>query len=224
MSDSKGALEKIKEVIIDVDPNEILKDAHEYGLKVTCIEDFRNQADNYVFTEKLASKYGAVAARYCGLSGAGAGIGGLATALTLASVDISNMAAQLYRLNQKVAILHGFDPNNEIHREKVLTVYLTALGIDAASSTAIRSAVLKAAAENTTKSGPAQSIAIKIIMLAAKSLGVTITKSTAAKAVPFIGAALGGGLNYWFAKNASEKILLAYKSDYFDRWQSSQIR
>lgn len=220
MLDRKGSLEKIKEVIIDVDPNEILKDAHEYGLNVTCIEDFRKQADNYIFMEKLASKYGDVAARYCALSGAGSGIMGLGTAIALAGVNISNMAAQLYRLNQKVAILHGFDPSNEIHQEKVATVYLAALGIDAVSSAAIRAAVLKAATENTAKKGPAQSAAIKIVMLAAKSLGVTLKKSTAAKAVPLIGAALGGGLNYWFAKKASEKIFLAYKSDYFDRWQS----
>ena len=46
-----------------------------------------------------------------------------------------------------------------------------------------------------------------------------MSKSTAAKLVPFIGAVIGGGVNYWFAKKAAEKIVLAYKSDYFDRWQ-----
>lgn len=218
----QGALEKIKEVVVDIDPKDVLNDANEFGLRVSCIEDFRNQADNYVFTEKLASKYGDVAASYCAISGAGAGVGGLLTTVALAGVDLGNMAAQLYRLNQKVAILHGFDPSNEIHQEKVIAIYFAALGIDAAASAAIRGAMVKAAAENTAKRGPAKSVAIKMVMLTAQAIGVNITKSTAAKAVPFVGAAFGGGLNYLFAKKSAKRILLAYKSDYFDRWQSQQ--
>ena len=52
-----------------------------------------------------------------------------------------------------------------------------------------------------------------------EGLSIVMSKSTAAKLVPFIGAVIGGGVNYWFAKKAAEKIVLAYKSDYFDRWQ-----
>lgn len=219
MTDELSMVKKIKEVIIDIDPQDVLKDAQEYGLQVQTLEDLARQPHDYVFIEKLAGKYGDVAARYCALSGASTGIGGIATTVALAGVDISNMAAQLYRLNQKVAVLHGFDHNNEIHQEKVASIYLMALGVDAASSAAIRSAVFKAAAENTAKRGPASSFAIQIIMAAAKSLGIAMGKSTAAKVVPFVGAVLGGGVNYWFAQKAAEKIVLAYKSDYFDRWQ-----
>lgn len=219
MMNEVSTIQKIKSIIINIDPQDVLKDAKEYGLEVQTLEDFENKADNYVFIEKLANKYGDVAARYCALSGASSGIGGIATTVTLASVDISNMAAQLYRLNQKIAVLHGFNPDNEIHQEKVATIYLMALGVDAASSATIRAAVFKAAVENTAKKGPASSFAIQIIMAAAKSLSISMSKSTAAKLVPFIGAVIGGGVNYWFAKKAAEKIVLAYKSDYFDRWQ-----
>lgn len=128
-----STIQKIKSIIINIDPQDVLKDAKEYGLEVQTLEDFENKADNYVFIEKLANKYGDVAARYCAISGASSGIGGIATTVTLASVDISNMAAQLYRLNQKIAVLHGFNPDNEIHQEKVATIYLMALGVDAAS-------------------------------------------------------------------------------------------
>lgn len=220
MLSTQSVIEKIKEVLVDINPQEILKDANELGLHVQCVEDFKNQKNNYVYAEKLAEKYGEVAANYCAISGAGTGIGGIATSVALAGVDLGNMAAQLYRLNQKIAILHGFSPSNEIHQEKILKIYLTALGIDAAASTAIRTAVVKAAAENTAKKGPAQAVAIKIVMLTAQALGLKIAKSTAAKAVPFVGAFIGGGINYWFAKKSAKSILLAYKSDYFDRSQS----
>lgn len=98
-----STIQKIKSIIINIDPQDVLKDAKEYGLEVQTLEDFENKADNYVFIEKLANKYGDVAARYCAISGASSGIGGIATTVTLASVDISNMAAQLYRLNQKIS-------------------------------------------------------------------------------------------------------------------------
>lgn len=219
MTDEVSTIKRIKEIIIDIEPMDVIKDAQAFGMEVEYLEDFADQAHDYVFIEKLAAKYGDVAARYCALSGASTGIGGLATTVALAGVDISNMAAQLYRLNQKVAVLHGFDPDNEIHQDKVIGIYLMALGVDAASSAAIRSMVLKAGLENTLKKGPATSVGIKIIMAAAKAVGIAMSKTTAAKAVPLVGALLGGGVNYWFAQQSAKKILLAYKSDYFDRWQ-----
>lgn len=217
-----GYLETIKKVVLDIDPNDVLKDAKEYGLKVNCIADFRNQADRYVFTEKLAGKYADVAASYCAAAGATSGVGGFTTAIPLMAADLANMAAQIYRLNQKVAVLHGFDPNNEIHQNKVLGIYLVALGIDAASSALIRQAVTRAAQENVTKSGVATSASIRVVMLAAKSLGIQVPKATAAKMIPFLGAAIGGGFNYLFAQAAARKILLEYKSDYFDKHQAEK--
>jgi len=76
-------------------------------------------------------------------------------------------------------------------------------------------------AENVSKKGPATNVIIRLIMEVAKLLGVKLTKNQAVKVVPVLGAALGGGMNYMFAKNAGNKMIIEYKSDYFDRWQAN---
>lgn len=209
----------IKKIILDIDPQKVLSDAKDYGLQVQTIEDLSNQPHNYAFIEKLMIKYTASAANFCAASGVTSGIGGVMTTVTLAGVDISNMAAQLYRLNQKIAVLNGFDPRNEIHQEKSQLIYLKALGFDGAAQAAIRTQVIKAAAENVSKSGPSANVTIRLIMEVAKLLGIRLTKAQTVKLVPFVGAVLGGGLNYLFARNAAKAMISEYKSDYFDRWQ-----
>ena len=67
MMNEVSTIQKIKSIIINIDPQDVLKDAKEYGLEVQTLEDFENKADNYVFIEKLANKYGDVAARYCAI-------------------------------------------------------------------------------------------------------------------------------------------------------------
>ncbi|EEG08764.1 EcsC family protein [Pseudogulbenkiania ferrooxidans] len=219
MSDEVSVFSKIKEIVLDVNPQDVLNDARDCGLEVFSAKDLVEQPHNYVFIEKLATKYASLTASYCAASGATSGFGGVATTIALGGVDIANMAAQLYRLNQKIAILNGFDIENAIHKEKAQLIYLKALGFDAAAQAAIRTQMTKAAAENLAKRGPSANVAIRLIMEVAKLLGIKLTKNQAAKFVPVLGGVLGGGLNYMFAKNAAEKMISEYKSDYFDRWQ-----
>lgn len=221
MSDDLTIFSKIKEIVLDIDPQDILNDARDYGLNVQTIQDLVDQPHNHAYIEKLMEKYATLAASYCAASGATSGVGGVVTTVALAGVDISNMAAQLYRLNQKMAILNGFDPQNTIHQEKSQMIYLKALGFDGAAQAAIRTQVVKAAAENVTKSGQSANVAIRLIMEVAKLLGIKLTKAQTVKLIPFVGAVLGGGLNYLFAKNAAKTMITEYKSDYFDRWQTS---
>ena len=176
-----------------------------------------NQPHNHVFIEKLMEKYATLAASYCAVTGTSNGVGIPA----LAGFDTSNMAAQLYRLNQKMAILNGFDPHNSLHQEKSQMIYLKALGFNGVVQAAIRKEVIKAAAEDVSKSGVSANITIRLIMEVTKLLGINLNKAQTVKLIPYVGAVLGGGVNYWFAKNASKKMIAEYKSDYFDRWQAS---
>ncbi len=221
MSDELSVISKIKEIVLDINPEDVLKDAREYGLEVFTLKDLAEQPHNYVFIEKLMDKYATLAASYCALSGATSGIGGVVTTITLAGVDISNMAAQLYRLNQKMAVLNGFDIESSIHTEKTHLIYLKALGFDAAASSAIRAQVAKAALENVSKSGASANPTIRLIMAAASTIGVKLTKQQTVKFIPVIGAIVGGGLNYKFAQSAAKTMMSEYKSDYMDRWQAS---
>ena len=221
MSDELAIFSKVKKIVLDINPNDILNDAREYGLKVNTTRDFADQPHNHAFIEKLMEKYATLTASYCAASGVTSGVGGIATTITLGGVDIAHMAAQLYRLNQKMAILNGFDLENTVHKDKAQLIYLKALGFDATAQSAIRAQVIKAAAENVSKPGVSANVTIRLIMAVAKLLGVNLTKAQTVKLIPFLGGALGGGLNYMFAKNAAKKMISEYKSDYFDRWQAN---
>lgn len=221
MSNEVSMMAKIKEVILDIDPNDIIKDANDYGIRVTTVKDFAEHQQNYVFIEKLMGKYASIAANFSAVSGVTSGIGGPVTTIALGGVDIANMAAQLYRLNQKMAVLNGYDLDNTIHRDRAHLIYMKALGFDAAAQATIRSQMARAAAEVAKKPGPASNVTIRLIMAVAAQLGIKLTKNQAVKFVPFLGAALGGGMNYLFAKNAGEKMMAEYKSEYIDRWQAN---
>ena len=219
MSSNLTILERIKDIVLNVDPNSIVNDARSAGMNVSEPSDFVQQAHNYAYIEKISDKYSATATKLCAVSGLTTGIGGLATTLTLAGADIANMAAQLYRLNQKLAIINGFDPANELHSERAQTIYITSLGIDVSAQAGIRALVTKAATENLAKRGPASAPAIRLVMEVTKVFGIKITKMQAGKLVPFIGGAIGAGVNYTVSKSIAQKMMADYKSDYFDRWQ-----
>jgi hypothetical protein len=58
-------------------------------------------------------------------------------------------------------------------------------------------------------------------MEVAKRLGKEITTKQAGRFIPVFGALVGGGMNYYFAHNAANKMQRMFKDDYFDRWQAS---
>ncbi|MES2300890.1 MAG: hypothetical protein V4521_02260 [Pseudomonadota bacterium] len=131
MSENQSIIAKIKDVVLNVDPKDIVADARNFGIEVSEPKDFAGHALNYSHLEKLSNKYLDSTCNMCAIGGITSGIGGIATTITLAGADIANMAAQIYRLNQKLAYLNGFDPESELHRERVQSIFFTALGLDA---------------------------------------------------------------------------------------------
>lgn len=219
MSNDVAIFEKIKDIVLNVDPGSVVRDAKDMGMDVSEAADFARQAHNYAHIERLSTKYSSMTATLCAAGGFTSGIGGITTTVVLAGADIANMAAQLYRLNQKLALLNGFDPDNELHNDRAQTIFMAALGLDATAQAGIRTIVTKAATENLTKRGPASTPVIRLVMEIAKILGVKLTKAQAGKLIPFVGGIVGGGVNYMFAKAMTKKMMSDYKSDYFDRWQ-----
>ena len=117
-------IERIQDIVLNINPLNVVTDAQAAGLNVDKPEDFINHAHKYVFIEKLMKKYARSASMYSAMSGMGGGVGGVGTMVTLGGVDIANMAAQLYRLNQKLAILNGFDLNNSLQQDRAWEIYL----------------------------------------------------------------------------------------------------
>ena len=209
-------LEKVKD-IISVDKYQFLKEAEEYGLSQSHLIEACRDPKHYHKLEKFLEKNAKLTSTYCAASGASTALGGFTTSIALAGVDLANMAAQLYRFNQKVAITHGYSLSNTHEIDKSNMIFLKALGFETAARTAIMGSVAKAAAENTAKKGVASAPAIRPIMEVTKLLGLKTTKTQAAKMVPFAGAFLGGGLNYMFATSATKNIIKEYKIELSDR-------
>ena len=218
---ARGAVRKLKEIILDINPGDVIKDACSAGLKVESIEDFRSQAKNYWRIEDVMMQYSGIASRFSAISGATAGSGGAVTAITLGGVDIANMAAQLYRLNQRLAILNGFDSSNKLHQEKAVEIYLYALGFDAAAQAAIRQQLARAAAI-AGKRGAYSNYILRLIVLVAGKLGASITSKQATKFIPIVGGVAGASLNYAFAGNAAKKMRASFRDEYFRSWQVGQ--
>lgn len=218
--DDKSLVKKLKEVILNVDPEGVFEDARAAGLKVEEVEDFRDQAHNYWRIEDLMRQYARRGARLSALSGATSGVGGFATATTLGVADIANMAAQLHRLCQRLAILNGFDPENPLQRERAEEIYLLALGFDTAAQAVLRQQ-LGRAASIAGRRGAYSNYILKLIIFIAKNLGVEITSKQAGKYVPVVGSVFGATLNYSFAKKAADTMLAEFKNDYFRTWQAA---
>ncbi len=214
-------IRKIKAIILDIDQEGVFRDARSAGLEVVRIDDFRNQTQNYWRIEDVMHQYAGLAARYSAISGASAGVGGPVTAITLGGADILNMAAQLYRLSQRLAILNGFDPENPLQKDKTQEIYLYALGFDAAAQAAIKQQLLRAASI-AGKRGAYSNPILKLIVLMAAKLGANITSKQAVKFIPLLGGVAGATVNYIFAKTTSNKMLESFKREYFRTWQAGQ--
>jgi EcsC protein family len=129
------------------------------------------------------------------------------------------MAAQLYRLCQRLAILNGFDLENPLQRERAEEIYLLALGFDAAAQAVLKQQ-LGRAASIAGKRGAYSNYILRLIILVAEKLGAKITTKQAAKFVPVVGGVFGATLNYTFARGAANKMLDVFKDDYFRTWQA----
>jgi len=219
--ESPRVLRKVKQVVLDINSEGVLSDARSAGLEVAAIEDFRNQAHNYWRIEDVMNQYAGLAARYSAISGLTAGIGGLPTAVTLGGVDIANMAAQLYRLCQRLAILNGFDPANPLQQEKTQEIYLYALGFDAAAQALIKQQLVRAASI-AGKRGASSNVVLKLVILVAEKVGAKVTTKQAASYIPFVGGAVGAGVSYAFARTAAKKMVDSFKREYFRTWQAEQ--
>jgi hypothetical protein len=217
----QSILKKIPDIILKINPNDVINDAKAAGLSVEIVEDFSKQAMNYWRIDDIAEEYVSRTARWCAGSGATSGVGGIATSITLGTGDIAHMAARLYWLCQRLAVLNGFDPENPLQRDRAQEVYLVALGFDSAAQALIKQQVAQAVKIAGKRGARSNYILKLIIYVAYKLTGKQITTKYAAQFLPVVGGVAGGTLNYFFAKKAGQKMKELFRDDYFRTWQVS---
>lgn len=212
--------EELKLGFFDIDPETVLKDARNKGLKVSKVEDFRDQADNYDAIENLMNEYLDNYARYSAMGGATSGIGGITTSITLSSLELANTATHLYRLSQRFAVLNGFDPQHPLHQDKVYNIYLSTLGFKAATQTALKYILFRANRSNNDKSISSR-LFLSVIARLARKVGSDISSRNVSKLIPLVGGVVGAYTSYNYAYDTGNSMQDAFKKQYYSDWHDT---
>lgn len=215
-----GYPKEFKLGIFDIDPETVLEDARNKGLKVSKVEDFRHQTDNYGTIEDLMNGYLNNYALYNTIGGATTGIGGITTSITLSSFELANTATHLYRLSQQFAILNGFNPQYPFHKDKVYDIYLNTLGFKAASQTALKYILFQASRSNNDNTITFRLFSSFITRLARKA-GSDVSSRNVSKLIPFVGSAVGVYTSYNYAYDTGNSMRDAFKKQYYMDWHNT---
>lgn len=211
---------EIKTGFFDIDPETVLEDARKKGLKVSKVEDFRDQADNYGTIEDLMKGYIDNYALYNALGGATSGIGGIATSITLSGFELANTATQLYRLSQQFAVLNGFDPHHPFHQDKIYDIYLNTLGFKAASQAALKYILFRVSISDHETLITSRLLSSVITRLARK-VGSDISSRNVSGYIPFVGGAVGAYTSYNYAYDTGNSMRVAFKKQYYSNWHDT---
>lgn len=212
-------IQNIKDKIININPENVIRDARDQDLPVTTIDDFRHMAPHYRRIESMMDNYRSSFANFSILGGLTTGIGGFMTSITFATVDTISLSLQLYRLSQRYAVLNGFDSSNPLHQDKMINIYFEALSLNGVTQATLKHQLLEASAVAGTPHA-SDSLILRVIVNIGKAMGKDISSKRAGRLVPVFGGVVGATVNYSFARKTSQVLKKAYKRAYFDTWQS----
>lgn len=215
-------LRTLKDLLIDVDPDDVFQKARDRGMKIETVEDFRDLPNDYNLIEDIMEEYRLNHARWSSIGGLTTGIGGFSTAITFATLDTASLAIQLYRLAQKFAILNGFDGRDPLHEDKIMNIYFEALGINGVVQATLKHQLLKASAVAGSRE-LSDNFVLRVIAKVGKVFGKRISSKRSGRFVPVIGGFVGASVNYSFARKTSNAMKKAYKRAYFETWHDQEI-
>jgi hypothetical protein len=203
---SKGKFAEYVRQMIRVSPEDVIAEARATNLIVTSIDDFRSLSpEGNRKVAQLTNHYVDQAAKWCAFSGATSGVGGVVTAITLGVADFIHVAGRLYRLCLRLAILNGFDPRDPIHREAIEEIYLSSLDFDATEKFILRGFLGRSAAK-PGRLRASVNYARLIIAVGRKLWARRLASRVTSRFFPVVGATVGAGSNYYFAKRVGRKM------------------
>jgi hypothetical protein len=205
--------------------NHIIKDAKRLGI---AIKDYRDLSEcDLEQLDKLAQQYFMQNKLVAALEGATCGFGGL----VLIAADVPLLFTISFRAVQQIGYSYGFEMDSPDMLPVVMNIFNAG---SAGSSTAKVSAMadMHIAAAAFAKGGrrwtynrvAAQTqtgIIAKLLKDRTKYLpqqiAQHITKRKLGQAIPLIGAAVGGGFNYWFLQSTTRSAYMIFRDMYLVR-------
>lgn len=209
--------ENISEALLEVNEEEVLQKAQEYGIDAASADEFRKPGTNYELIEEVMADYQESFVFYSSLGGLTSGIGGFASAVAFTGADLMSFTLQLYHLTQRFAILNGFDREDMLHREEMMEIYFKALGINITAQSALKAKLVRASmvAGSDKASGD---LVLKLIMRVATVFGKSISTRKAGQLIPVVGGVIGLMVNRSIAETTANIIRESYKEAYKQTW------
>jgi uncharacterized protein (DUF697 family) len=213
--------EKIQEVLSALsdasewtyESQDILETAHEMGLPAETESDLRSQPIDDL--DRLARKQFRQNTLLAALEGGGAGMGG---ALFIAA-DIPLLFTINFRLIQQIGACYGFPMRGPMFRPLVLSIFnVAASGGREARNEALREVSVAAAAfaNDLDYKGRVSGTFRDQNRHVPREIAKALVSRKVGQTVPFAGAAIGAGVNYWFTNETAWAAFMCFRAMYLD--------
>ncbi len=212
-----GALEALKDgALWTYSDAQILKEAQKIGLQANSVSELRGQ--DLELLDKLAQRQFTSNKVAAFLEGGALGFGGG----FLIAAEVPALFMLSFRAIQQIGSSYGFDMSNPNMRPVVLSILSAGSGASAAAKTGLLLDMTIAAEAFAAKwtyekvaKQTATGAAAKALREATKHLPKKIAENVAkrklAQAIPFVGAGIGAGFNYWFLSTTCETAYMAFR-------------
>lgn len=204
---------------------QIVKNARNLGLDVS---DYKELGEyDLEKLDKLAKQHFMQNQLLAALEGAGCGFGGL----TLIAADVPLLFTISFRAVQQIGSSYGFEMDNPDMLVVVMNVFNAgAAGSSTAKISAMTDMHIAAAAfakggrkwtynriATQTQTGVLAKLLKERTKYLPQQIAKHITKRKLGQVIPIVGAAVGGGFNYWFLQSTTRAAYMIFRDMYLVR-------
>ena len=197
------------------DENDTLAKARAAGLEVEDVEALRDQPLEKL--DAIAANIAGPNTILAGLSGGGAGLGGL----LFAAADIPVLFTINFRLIQQIGAAYGFPLRDPAFQPLVLSTFnVAASGSRQAKSDALRELSVAGAAfahGSGYRGREAQGTMREQMGHIPREIAKNLAGRKLAQMIPLAGAAIGAGVNYWFTDQTAKTATQLFRALYLER-------
>lgn len=192
----------------------ILDSARRRGLEVEAIEDLRNE--DLEVLDAIAREQFSLSSVIAAIEGIGTGLGGV----VLIAADIPLLFTINLRMIQHIAASYGFRLDDESYKPLILSVFnVASSGSSEAKVDAIREISVAAAAfaNDLDYRGRVRGSFRDQNRHLPREIVKNVLGRKLAQMIPIAGAAVGGGINYWFTNECANTAHMLFRALYLER-------
>jgi hypothetical protein len=217
----EGAIEKtVKNLLYastsTVNPEELIKRAHSYGIMVKDISELKTC--DLKLLDDCNRKHINFHEKASAIQGAAAGLGGILTA----TVDLTAVLIQDFHMIQEIAFCYGYDPNDIIEKEIILRIIEIGVGGSEIKFKALREIdslkkiKSKRGKQTTTKKG-ATVLGSKALEEYIEHLTTVLIVRLVPRIVPIVSMAVSAHSNHEIIEHSGNAAFMVYRKRFIER-------